>query len=191
MTIQKRPIRVKHSRLSGSSLWGTAWRFEEGEFHVSWPTLYGSVPFGFFGLVFCAIATSVKSFELVTRNQEFGLWSPALITLGVVSSVCLLSSRLLRETFSLSTKCASRSRWPAILRPRQAAPRDQVLNAVVRLIITHGKTIRRTGYIHVRIRRTEGIEWWSIGRDLTWGKAQLLGRDLARFIDVKWQQDDN
>jgi len=180
--------RVKKRRFEGSR-WGTAWKVDREALVVTWPTLYGAVPFGFFGLFFCGIVTANKTLESLSHGREWGYWLPALIVVGLLSSLLLASARLLRETFSLSSKKAVRSRWPAKFRPSQAVPKDQVLNAIVRLHVIHGKHTRRVGEVQVRVRYPDRIEWWHIGGSLSWGTSQSLGQALARYLDVRVERE--
>lgn len=171
--------RARHSRRRSLDL---AWDSNDERLIVSWPTVPGAVPFGFFTLVFCLFAGSAQVFRFVVQGREPGVWLPMLIAATVVGTLLLISAWFMREEFRLDNQSASRTRWPALFKPREAIPRCDVLSAETREYISYTtERRRRNGTLQIRVRRPTGTEWWSIASTRSYATIARLSRIMTEW----------
>lgn len=175
---------------TAGSRWGTRWVSSSDQFTISWPTVPFAGTAGWFGLL-AAIAIGVFDYYIPVKFQPRSfqpLWFWTLVV-AILSILMLVSSQLLRESFTINWTKAERTRWPDCFRPRQAVPFKQVVGVVVQYNEALDDDSSPSGYVRVRVRRSEGIEWWSIGSDLGWGEAGAIGKCLDRFATVRTFQE--
>ena len=174
----KRTVKKK----TGKSSLGTKWTSCKDGVSVTWPSIPMARGLGWFG----AFASAIWSVSWYLTPNAFGgyrIW----ILLGALASVLLIViSFLFRESLSISSERVQRRRFSGWFRAMQAAPTNQVINAIVELDIQHESNNNpRVGYVKLRIRRSDGIEWWPVGTQMTWNEAKSLGRCLNRFTKLR------
>ena len=168
---------------TGKSSRGTKWTSDKKGVSINWPSIPGAEGIGWIGL----FVSGIYIMTLYLTPKEFGPYRIWWILLGAGTSFLLIvSSYLLRESLSISSKRVQRSRFPSLFRAMQAVPVAQVVNAVVQLDIFHNSNNNsRIATVKLRIKRSDGIEWWPVGTQLNWSEAESLGRCLSRFTDVR------
>ncbi len=174
-------------RVHGGTWFGARWCMSTDQLVISWPTFRIAAPFGSLGLVLCG----AMSLNAILMPEKHGDRWPWIIGGFAVCIILLISMAFLREKIAISVQSISRTRWPAFLvRPRHAAPAANVLNAIVEMKWVHGKHTRRIGTVRIRVKRPSDIEWWDISTDMSWNEAERIGRQLSRFIDVRFERDE-
>ena len=176
--LHKRRVNKK----TGKSSLGTKWTSDKDGVSVTWPSIPMARGLGWFG----ALASAIWSTAWYLAPNTFGAYR-SLILLGVLVSVLLIViSFLFGESLSISSKRVQRRQFSGWFRAMQAAPTDQVINAIVELDIQHESDNNpRVGYVKLRIRRSDGIEWWPVGTQMTWSEAKSLGSCLNRFTKLR------
>ena len=171
----------------GGGILGTKWKVVADQLEIDWPTIRFAPPAGCFGLILC-FAFSLGAYFSPSKYGH--LW-PWIIGGVFLCFLLLVGTCFLREKFVLNRQNASISRWPAVFnRHRLAVPIDSVLSAIVRLEIAYSQRTSKIGFVQVRVKRPEGIDWWDIGSEMSWSEAESIGRLLSRFIDVQIQRND-
>ena len=175
---RKRAVKKK----TGKSSLGTKWTSDKEGVSVTWPSIPMARGLGWFG----AFVSAIWSMSWYLAPSTVGAYR-SLILLGVLASVLLIViSLLFEESLSISSERVQRRRFSGWFRAMQAAPTDQVINAIVELAIQHESNNNpRVGYVKLRIRRSDGIEWWPVGTQMTWNEAKSLGRCLNRFTKLR------
>lgn len=166
---------------TGGSRWDVCWTRVENRLTVCWPTLWFASPLGFLGLAF----TGFILVGMLSDQLDPDKWTRWLIIVPIISVLLLVAARLFRMTFMINRNQVSRSRWPGAVRPREAAPFDQVMGVMVKLFVMRGRTSRRMGTVQVRVRRPDGIDWWPLGGIISAHDACSLGQQLGCFVEVR------